>query len=60
MDIKFLITKYENQIKELLDYKKKLTNEYCKHTSDSVKESIFNVMTKVDTLQRVVNDLKNI
>lgn len=60
MDIKLLITKYENEIKELLDYKKKLVNEYCKNTSDSVKASIFNVMTKVNTLQKVIIDLKNI
>ena len=60
MDIKFLITKYENQIKELLDYKKQLSDSYKQNHLRSIADSIFNVMTKVDTLEKVINDLKNI
>lgn len=60
MDIKFLITKYEKQIKELQDYKIKLQNEYSKNTSKETKEMFFKVMVKIKTLQDVLIDLKNI
>ena len=60
MDIKFLIIKYENQIKELQEYKKRLQNEYSKNTSEETKKTFFQVVVKINTLQEVLIDLKNI
>ena len=60
MDINFLITKYENQIKELIEYKKKLANEYSKTTLLTTKEIYNQVIIRINTLEQIINDLKNI
>ena len=53
-----IIKKYDTKLKNLISYRKKLQNEYAKHTSQNIKEDYYNALGKINILIQVLEDLE--